>query len=479
MKVIRKLTVMLLGVLILPSMLIIPALANSAQTRWTGTNASGAIVTDLECPIVVEHELLTFDIGQFPESYYWDISEYLAYSGSVTAEYTFYNPSDYTVDATLVFPFGAIPDYGEVMHSELNGPLGYYDTEKYDITVNGVPIEKTLRHTLSYRGEQFELDEDMARLHDGFMDDPFYSPDMPVTQHIYLPSDVDEENYTVATAAFVLSADASKTKVYVENMSGGKLLDDGVLLTAWVQAGEPFSLYVIGEPLEQMPEWKFYENGTCDKEIKGTMVSVPVEPTAEPLTLKEFLLKEYDPDSGILDYDWYNAMLISLSHAEWKYGALSGVDVGFDISDNLMRWYEYEITVAPRERIVNTVSAPLYPGINGRYEPPIYDYTYLLSPAQTWAEFGSLDIIVNTPYYMTESALEGFEWNNPGYELHLTGLPEGELTFTLCAEKNPSVSRDGYAATIILLFCVPVIAVIAVIVITVIIVRTIRKKRSK
>ena len=75
----------------------------------------------------------------------------------------------------------------------------------------------------------------------------------------------------------------------------------------------------------------------------------------------------------------------------------------------------------------------------------VVEYTYLLSPAQTWADFGALDIVVNTPYYMTQSGPEGFQYNNPGYELHLPGLPEDELTFTLCAEKKPKVrSRFEY-----------------------------------
>lgn len=38
---------------------------------------------------------------------------------------------------------------------------------------------------------------------------------------------------------------------------------------------------------------------------------------------------------------------------------------------------------------------------------------------------------------MTQREPEGFQYINPGYELHLPGLPEGELTFMLCAKKNP------------------------------------------
>ena len=61
------------------------------------------------------------------------------------------------------------------------------------------------------------------------------------------------------------------------------------------------------------------------------------------------------------------------------------------------------------------------------------------------AQFGTLDIILNTPYYMTVSGPEEFQWNNPGYELHMDGLPEGELTFTLCAEQEPDAQY--YART--------------------------------
>ena len=83
-----------------------PAYANSAQRHWSGTDVTGAVVTGEDCPIVVERELLTFDVQEFPEQYYPDTDSFLAYTGKVTAEYTFRNPADYTVTATLVFPFG-------------------------------------------------------------------------------------------------------------------------------------------------------------------------------------------------------------------------------------------------------------------------------------------------------------------------------------------------------------------------------------
>lgn len=122
-------------------------LANSAQMQWTGTTSTGAIVQDDACPIVVEKEVLTFDAQEFPKEHYTEPDAFLAYPGKVTAEYTFHNPTDYAVSATLVFPFGNMPDYGQIYDPETDERVWGVDTGKYDITIDGKPIEKTLRHT--------------------------------------------------------------------------------------------------------------------------------------------------------------------------------------------------------------------------------------------------------------------------------------------------------------------------------------------
>ena len=112
-----------------------------------------------------------------------------------------------------------------------------------------------------------------------------------------------------------------------------------------------------------------------------------------------------------------------------------------DRSDfSLMRWYEYTLTPEPGQTLTNTVTAPLYPSFDKEYAPSIYSYTYLLSPAKTWARFGELKIEVNTPYYMTENNQGGFSGTEKGYELTLPGLPEKELTFTLSESPNPGRS---------------------------------------
>ena len=102
----RKVITVIFTVLLLSAVFIQSTHANSAQRHWSGTDSTGALVKDKNCPLVVDKELLTFDVQEFPKNYYNNIEEFLAYTGKVTAEYTFRNPADYTVTATLVFPFG-------------------------------------------------------------------------------------------------------------------------------------------------------------------------------------------------------------------------------------------------------------------------------------------------------------------------------------------------------------------------------------
>ena len=159
----KKITAGVLLILLLAGVCIQPAYANSAQRHWRGTDGTGAVVTGEDCPIVVDKELLTFDVQEFPEQYYPDTDSFLAYTGNVTAEYIFRNPANYAVTATLVFPFGTPPDYGHIRNNGADGALHNHDTEKYGLSVNGEAIDCKIRHTLSPWGSQFDLDKDMIQ----------------------------------------------------------------------------------------------------------------------------------------------------------------------------------------------------------------------------------------------------------------------------------------------------------------------------
>lgn len=154
----RKAITAVFTVLLLSAVFIQPTHANSAQRHWSGTDSTGALVKEKNCPLVVDKELLTFDVQEFPKNYYNSAEEFLTYTGKVTAEYTFRNPADYAVTAMLVFPFGNLPHYGEYIY---DSPTDKYtaasDTGKYGVKVNGKPIEATVRHTLKDRGTPFSL----------------------------------------------------------------------------------------------------------------------------------------------------------------------------------------------------------------------------------------------------------------------------------------------------------------------------------
>ena len=438
-KIIRLFSVALC-VLLLLSGTVLPVYANSAQTQWEGVDVTGAIITGENSPIVVEHELLTFDIQEFPDDYYATLDEFLAYSGKVTAEYTLYNPSDLTVTAKLLFPFGNEPSYSENYDYESATSYYHEDTAQYDITVNGEVIEKRLRYTLAGNAHQFELKQDLALLHDDYVEDDFYFPELNVTKYTFTVSDVDKEEYRAANAAFDVDRNDMSRRIYFSQQSGGHTQDDGSMrVSAWAENGDTYTVYVMGEDFEVFPEWKFYEDGGVGTEIDGTMTLVGTE----TCTFREFALTYWTEETGVGEIDWYNAVVAMFRQFEGSNGnILYRWDYSLNLTNDLMRWYEYEITLGPGERIVNTVTAPIYPSIDISYDPGIYGYTYLLSPAQTWREFGTLDIVVNTPFYMIESSPEAFEWTNPGYTLHLEGLPEGELTFSLSQAEKPEISEE-------------------------------------
>ena len=427
----RKVITVIFTVLLLSAVFIQPTHANSAQRHWSGTDSTGALVKDKNCPLVVDKELLTFDVQEFPKNYYNSIEEFLAYTGKVTAEYTFRNPADYAVTATLVFPFGDLPHYGEYIYDP---PTDKYtvasDTEKYGVKVNGELIEATVRHTLKDRGTPFSLDEDMPKLTDGYISDSFFRPDLPVWVQHYSVEGIGAENQA-ATAAFVLREDPAKTRVLWEEKSGMATMKGGLRISGWTKTGDTLTVYIFGELPKDGIAWSLYENGACEKEIDGSITLK----CSEQMTFRDHAFREYDNNSGISESDRYNAQVAFLNAGskDRMYGGIYTERSSF----SLMRWYEYTLTLEPGQTLTNTVTAPLYPAIDEGYTPSIYTYTYLLSPAKTWAQFGELKIVVNTPYYMTENDQGSFSKTEKGYELTLPGLPEKELTFTLSESEHP------------------------------------------
>lgn len=111
-----------------------------------------------------------------------------------------------------------------------------------------------------------------------------------------------------------------------------------------------------------------------------------------------------------------------------------------------------------------------------------HTFTYLLSPAQYWAHFGTLDVEISAPEeapYIIDSTLPLEEAGEGRYTAHFDGLPEGELEFTLYREPsitlwdrcNAFLQDAGYAV----FFLGPVILVVAVLVIVWVLLRRQRR----
>ena len=460
------------------------ALANSARRIWYGVDMTGTVVKGENCPIEVEDEQLTFDISEFPNSYYEKKGDFLKYNGKVTAKYTFYNPADYKVTAKLVFPFGYYPEYGPDEYDEKNQVYKRIDdTAKFDIKINDKEIKKNLRLSLYNSDYDFDIYKEMSLLSDGYIKDDFYSPELPVTKYVYEISEVDKKLYNREVAGIEIPAFDGKRRYYLEQSSYGFTTNDKGNTRIGVDAenGEEVEFYVIGEPVKDLPKWKFYESGSNEsKEVKGEM---KLKSTSK-MTFKEFALAKLDKNGQILESDWYNIIVELYKQATVENSGaifISVYDTGERLK-SLLRWYEYEITLGPGEKITNTIEAPMYPTIDESYDPGIYKYNYLLSPASTWAKFGNLNVDINTPFFMTDSNQDGFTKTETGYNFKSNGLPEGELRFTLCESEKPKRKNPilgTYILWYFLFIFLKVLPIVFVVVVIVIIGRVLTKRRRK
>ena len=452
-----------LSVLLLHFILIscvLPAGANSAQTHWSGSPGSGVGAIGEDCPLVVQTEKLTFRIGAFPDGFFdadedksGKSPEEYASLATVTAEYTFYNPADFDVTATLAFPCGRLPEYADKT---------LFSLEARGVTVDGERVQTRKRYT--YSGDAYQNDVDLKRLGNTYRDDSFFSPGLPVTFCYYEYRSNEEKSGDFIT--MTVKKDAGM-RVFCPcntfNEDGGELR-----FGFSIYEGSPYEIVFFGN----VPASVVFSGAK-----RGEMTYLPEK--TRTTTLGELALEGYDEKSGVSKTDWYNAYVDRLSNADEEgSGGLLDRDLGSD----LMQWYEYELTVPAGGTVVNTVSVPLFPDIDYLYEPPVYNYKYLLSPAQTWAEFGTLEVTVDTPYDLIESGVGEFEKTDGGFRKSFTGLPEGELSFKMSSDPSPKKNMTHVRNILLVVGTVLAVtaAVIGVLTLAIVLtVRAVRKKNAK
>ncbi|MBE6789110.1 MAG: hypothetical protein E7539_05520 [Ruminococcaceae bacterium] len=464
----KKLLLVLFSVLFI-AVFGLTCFANSGQTSWQGSSNAGTVIFDKDCPIEVEKEKLVFDIPEFPSTYYESSEDFLDYSASVTAQYTFKNPADYDVTATLAFPFGVLPSYTYFDDFAI-------DFEKYDVTVNGGKIGKKQRHTLFTGYEYFDYKEEGKKLRDSYVEDDFFSPDLPVKVYVYEVNGIDDSLFSAYISAS-FSEDGEKTRIMVSDCWGHEYKNNKVHTGLNVENKSSVYVYAIGEDIKNLPEWKMYHDSSKEVQVEGGSVDLLF---TDDRTFKDIAtMFHLEETTNVTEVDWYNATVDYLNSQTFDEFFLgSDIDIKFT-PYNFMRWYEYEIEIGAGEKLLNTVTAPLYPTINEGYEPAVYEYNYLLSPAKSWSSFKDLDIEINTPFYLINSNLGGFEKDVESYTLFLNSLPKDELNFTLCSEKDPEEIRIPiYVPYEILVLAVIIMAAIILVLVIVVIVLIVKRKKK-
>ena len=459
------------------------------RKKWEGAEVRGAVLADEDCPVVLEREIVTFDLAEFPYLGRDSAEKYLAYPGRVTTEYHFYNPTDEAVTVKLAFPLGVEPAY-----SVLEGEEIVSDLHKYSITLNGKAVTPELRHSTheSYR-TWTRLDVTYSSIMDELAVYHFYYPEAPVTVSTYTVSGINVEAYPDAFAVLDIPRPAIGIgSLFIPDLGMDRSSSEYFRKGLVAENGMTITVYDIGVESDELPEWKIYSDHLIDEaeQIAGEITLTD----KRVITFRDLAMSKWSEESGVKDVDWYNA-----------FAYLFGVKIDnyervLDLSDKLFPWYRYEITLAPGERAVNTVTAPIYPTANTKYSPAIYTYEYYCEGMATAEGFAGIEVVVNTPYCLIREDLGGMFMYETGwvqardYESTDSGyryVPENDrnadhIVFTLSESDDPERNSEAgeflvYLFLLLLVYYVVYpIAIIALIIIAVIvIVKAVRKRRAK
>jgi hypothetical protein len=438
------------------------ASANSAQRYFYGTYSSGALALDEDSPIIVTNEELVFDIPSGPQLYIEDANQY---DSSVSATYTFSNPSDYEVTSGLAFPVTTYVDYFQ--DDIFNDVI-----DNYDVLVNDEPVTTTLRHT--YRSgafNDFNVDVDLGRLRDTKQNHQYFNDDLLIYHHRYVMSaDRNATSYkleVVIDSSFEGIVLSNNYYYFNKNLSS-------TTIAFSVGQGIPFDIYLIGENIDLFAlEYNVSDRLNPSVEVTGIVNQI----STTTLDFTSFVMTHFSGESPINEIDKYN-IIVDFYAAQYSADYVRvGPHITHDFEQRVLTWYTYEITIPPGQEITNKVIAPLFPNIDSGYDPAIYDYVYLLSPAKTWTSFGSLNVKINTPLYLIECNFDNVTEIETGYQLSFDSLPDQELSFKLSISSEPNpISYVGTQLYIFMLFFVIagfafIVVPLVVVIVTIVMVR--------
>lgn len=446
------------------------ARAASAYANWSGVNGPDVVVDfgGGDCPVMVTDETLTFYIDDLPITQ----EEAEKSTSRVEASYTLENRTAEDVALTMYLPVGFKPDY----LSELRG--GYsvtVDGEPLDIVNGGEIRERFTYHEKNYYGTAFDLDGELPRK--DMMQDDFFYAEQEVTVYTFSVT-VPEDGSDLRTFIFRYDANPSRTQVFSAG-SGVVGVNNGrgeVYRNVKTGQTQEIVIYAIGDVPKRVEAGVYSMSGANAQPIAGAHVG---QPEKRRIDFSAFVREMYaDAGTSVSCLDFYNATVAMLS-ADSDLRLTSRIDAAA-VLENLMLWYEYEVTVPANGSIVNTVTAPLMPDIPSENTGK-WSFDYLLSPGQRWADFRAITINIQTPFCLESSTLN-FSKTQSGYTFSKDGLPLGELSFVVARKEGMGYEPqpvDGGTPTLTTALIMLGVAVGAAVVVVVVVLCVHARTRKK
>lgn len=439
----------------------IPVYANSAPSYWKAYPYSDILAVEQNSPVTVERERLTFDFTQV-----YDDGGYHSPAAKVLAEYQIENPTDDPLFVQMAFPF--VESLSTLSPNDITVTADgsavpfkiYIDPQRPD--ASGDPDE-----SFSYDyGSIGNITNQEIKL-SGF------NLDSDAKLYRFAVSGKEEDNLYLQVG---YRSDINKALLIGDGFHGLSYSGEtGNQLDCRIRENTECEILVLGE--EPQMSWDVVTGE--GKRVDECLYQLNVN--SDSANPKEYLLEALrgnisedtiaisdDTLAAISNTQLINPCLNEIYKENQESGFAMISEVVSTICSDRIFTLIYQIEFPPKSvRSVNV--GYIAKGTMDRRETvsPKYSYTYLLSPAENWADFGLLELQIITPQeapYIIESSLSLTDDGENRYIANFDSLPESELIFTLYEKEQVTwidkTEKTISQASYLLFFFWPVLIVI-------------------
>jgi hypothetical protein len=408
------------------------AFANSGPVFWQGYPSSSAIMLiDDSSPILIENENLVFDFS--------DSGSDFTINGKVTATYDMLNPTSAQQLVQMAFPFV--------------GTLSSLLQNNIVITADGSLVPYTVYigdvvESYGYSQEDKEAGFDFANIVKTLTNRPYRAVNFSENEKgkLYVievkPTTGQSINFAVD-----FNFNAEKTKVLTNGFNRYERNSEKTRIAAWRDNHntQVLEIFVLGEDIE------LNINGYTDGELSEKTDLFTYQVSTRQLELKPYLTEFIKKNTRIEDTEiisgtqLYNLYAKSLDeHFTLNRGYAYGDDLA--AQEHYMRILTLVYAVEFDQSIEKVVSVSYR--TSGTMDmtktaKPLYSFDYIFNPAKNWGGFKNLYVEIIAPQeapYIVKSSIEFIKKENHVYTATLAGLPEDDLSFTLYADENITLS---------------------------------------